>query len=121
MAGRTRRARYGTALFWIVAGSLHFVIPRQYEAIMPPQLARWRKELVVASGVAELAGGVAVLPDATRRAARGWLLATLAAVFPANIHMAVNAEEFQQIPAPALWARLPCQFLFGWMTWLGTR
>jgi uncharacterized membrane protein len=121
MGGWTRRARRGTALFWIVAGSLHFVIPRQYEAIMPPLLARWRKELVVASGVAELAGGVAVLPDPTRRAARWWLLATLAAVFPANIHMAVNSKEFAQFPAAALWARLPCQFLFGWMTWLGTR
>jgi uncharacterized membrane protein len=121
MPGRTRRARLGTALFWIVAGTLHFVIPRQYEAIVPPPLARWRKELVVASGIAEIAGGIAVLPDGTRRAARWWLLATLAAVYPANIHMAVNSEEFPQIPAPALWARLPCQFLFGWVTWRGTR
>jgi uncharacterized membrane protein len=121
MPGRTRRARLGTALFWIVGGTLHFVIARQYEAIVPPPLARWRKELVVASGIAEIAGGVAVLPDGTRRAARWWLLATLAAVYPANIHMAVNSEEFPQIPAPALWARLPCQFLFGWMTWRGTR
>jgi uncharacterized membrane protein len=121
MPERTRRARLGTALFWVVGGSLHFVIPRQYEAIVPPRLARWRKELVVASGMAELAGGVAVLPDGTRRAARWWLLATLAAVYPANIHMAVNAKDFPRIPPAALWARLPCQFLFALMTWRGTR
>ena len=73
MGGGSRRARVGTALFWIVGGTLHFVIPRQYEAIVPPPLARWRKEIVVASGAAELAGGLAVLPEGTRRAARWWL------------------------------------------------
>ena len=46
------------------AGAMHFVIPRQYEAIVPPAIARWKKEIVVASGVAEIAGGVAILPEA---------------------------------------------------------
>jgi uncharacterized membrane protein len=114
-------ARAGTALFWIVAGALHFVIPREYEATVPPRLARWRKEIVVVSGVAEIAGGVGVLPDCTRRLARWWLLATLAAVYPANIHMALNSRDFARIPAPLLWARLPVQFLFALMTWRGTR
>jgi uncharacterized membrane protein len=76
---------------------------------------------VVASGVAEIVGGVAVLPNQTRRWARWWLLATLVAVYPANIRMALHPKEFPQIPAPALVARLPFQFLFGWMTWQGTR
>jgi uncharacterized membrane protein len=114
-------ARYGTALFWIVAGALHFVIPRQYEAIVPPYLRRWRRELVVASGIAELAGGVAVLPARTRRGARWWLLATLVAVYPANVHMALNPEQFPKIPRAALLGRLPVQGLFAWMTWRGTR
>ena len=100
---------------------MHFVIPRQYEAIVPPRLERWRREIVVVSGVAELAGGVGVLPDRTRRLARWWLLATLAAVYPANIHMAVNSAQFARIPAPLLWARLPLQFVFALMTWRGTR
>jgi len=100
---------------------MHFVIPRQYEAIVPPYLARWKRELVVASGIAEIAGGVAILPDATRRGARWWLLATLLAVYPANIHMAVNSKDFSNIPAPALWARLPVQGLFALLTWRGTR
>jgi uncharacterized membrane protein len=114
-------ARYTTAAFWLVAGVMHFVIPRRYEAIVPPRLAPRRRELVVVSGLAEIAGSLAVLPDRTRRGARWWLLATLAAVYPANIHMALNAKEFASIPAPALWARLPLQFLCAWMTWRGTR
>lgn len=108
-------------MFWIVAGTMHFVAPRPYQAIVPPRLAAWKKELVVASGLAEIAGGVAVLPERTRRGARWWLLATLLAVFPANIHMAVNAKDFPKLPPAALWARLPVQGLFALLTWRGTR
>ena len=86
---------------------MHFIVPRQYEAIVPPRIARWRKEVVVVSGLAEMAGGLAILPDQTRRGARWWLLATLVAVYPANIHMALHPEQFPKIPAAALWARLP--------------
>ncbi len=114
-------ARYGTALFWVVAGVMHFVVPRAYESIVPPRIARWKRELVVVSGVAEIAGGLAVLPERTRRGARWWLLATLAAVYPANINMAVNSQDFPSVPPAALWARLPLQFLCGWTTWRGTR
>jgi uncharacterized membrane protein len=112
--------RIAAAAFWMFAGAMHFVIPRQYQAIVPPSIARWKKELVVASGIAEIAGGVAILPDSTRRGARWWLLATLVAVYPANIHMAVHSKEFPKIPPAALWARLPVQGLFALLTWRGT-
>ncbi len=118
---RSSAARFGAGILWIFAGVMHFVIPRQYQAIVPPSLARWKKELVVASGVAEIAGGIAVLPEQTRRGARWGLLATLLAVYPANIHMAVNAKDFPKVPAAALWARLPVQGLFALLTWRGTR
>ncbi len=113
--------RIAAAAFWVLAGTMHFVIPRQYEAIVPPSISRWKKELVVASGVAEIAGGLAILPESTRRGARWWLLATLVAVYPANIHMAINSKDFPKIPAAALWARLPVQGIFGLLTWRGTR
>ena len=35
------------------------MIPRQFESFVPPRLGRWRKELVVASAIAEIAGGIA--------------------------------------------------------------
>jgi uncharacterized membrane protein len=114
-------ARLGAAAFWVVAGTMHFVIPRQYEAIVPARIARWKKEVVVASGLAEIAGGLAVLPDRTRSGARWWLLATLVAVYPANIEMALHPQRFPKIPAAALWARLPVQGLFAILTWRGTR
>ena len=43
-----------------------------------------------------------------------WLVATLVAVFPANVHMALHPERFRDVPggAVALWARLPVQAVF---------
>jgi uncharacterized membrane protein len=114
-------ARIGAAAFWLLAGAMHFVIPRQYEAIVPPAIARWKREVVVVSGLAEMAGGLAILPEDTRRGARWWLLATLVAVYPANIHMALHPEQFPKIPRAALLIRLPIQGLFALLTWRGTR
>jgi uncharacterized membrane protein len=112
--------RFLASAFWIAGGVMHFVIPRQYEAIVPASLRRWRKEIVAVSGVAEIVGGALILSSQTRKAGRWWSLATLAAVYPANIEMAVRAERYPKIPPAALWARLPLQFVFGWLTWRGT-
>ena len=112
--------RYLASGFWIVAGLMHFVIPRSYQAIVPASLRQWQKEIVVASGVAEIAGGLLILPQPTRKAGRWWSLATLVAVYPANIEMALKPERYPKIPPAALWARLPLQFVFGWLTWRGT-
>lgn len=119
MSSRSRR-RYGTVLFWAVAGAMHFVRPRFYEAIVPPPLQRRKREVVVLSGVAELAGAIAIVPPTTRRYARAWLIATLLAVYPANIYMALAPARFHGIPRWALWARLPLQGAFAWLTWRGT-
>jgi len=106
---------------FLAAGALHFLRPRMYEAIMPRYLPAHR-ELVYASGVAELAGGAGVLHPKTRRAAGWWLIATLLGVFPANVEMAAHAERFRAIPKPLLFARLPLQVaLIAWVWKTTTR
>jgi uncharacterized membrane protein len=106
-------ARRLLGVTFLVTGALHFLRPRMYEAIMPRYLPAHR-ELVYASGVAEMAGGAGVL--AGRRTAGWWLIATLVAIFPANVEMAVHAERFHRIPEPLLWARLPLQgALIAWV------
>ena len=97
--------------FFVFAGVMHFVIPRQYEAIMPEYLPA-HKELVQASGVAEIAGGLGVMHPRTRRVASWWSIATLVAVFPANLHMALHPDKYKQVPRTALYLRLPVQLLF---------
>jgi uncharacterized membrane protein len=99
--------------FFLVAGSLHFLRPKPYLSIVPDALPR-KREIVYVSGVAELVGGAGVL--AGRRAAGWWLIATLIAVFPANVNMAVNADRFRSVPEALLWARLPVQgLLIAWV------
>jgi uncharacterized membrane protein len=107
------------ALGFVTSGVLHFTHTRAYERIMPPYLPLHRESVLV-SGVAEIAGGAAVLAPQTRPAARWGLLALLAAVFPANVHMALNPRDFKQIPPWALWLRLPFQGLFAWAVWRAT-
>lgn len=119
------RSRKALAGFFAFAGAMHFVIPRSYESIVPPWLTL-RREAVVVSGVAEIAGAAAILSPASRRFARWWLLGLLAAVFPANVHMAVNPEQvhgldLKRVPRWALWARLPLQPLAMLWVWRATR
>lgn len=105
------RRLFGPA--FMLAGILHFVIPRTYEAIMPDYLPAHRA-LVYASGAAEMAGGAALLHPRTRRLGGRLSIATLVAVFPANVHMAQHPERYKQIPAgrAALFGRLPLQAVF---------
>ncbi len=49
--------------------------------------------VVTLSGVAEIAGGLGVLAPRTRRLAGLWLIALLAAVFPANLYMARQSRR----------------------------
>jgi uncharacterized membrane protein len=119
------RSQKALAGFFAFAGTMHFVIPRSYEAIMPPSLPRHR-EAVALSGLAEIAGGAAVASRRTRPLARWWLLGLLLAVFPANVHMAVNPEQvrgldLERIPRWALWTRLPLQPLAMVWVWRATR
>ncbi len=101
--------------FFLAAGAMHFLKPRPYVAIVPDALPR-KRDIVYASGVAEMAGGAGVLAARTRRAAGWWLITTLIAIFPANVNMAVNADRFRAIPRPLLWARLPVQgLLIAWV------
>jgi uncharacterized membrane protein len=118
------RPQKALAAFFAVGGTMHFVIPRSYEAIVPPWVPRHR-EAVAVSGVAEIAGAAALMAAPTRRLARWWLIGLLAAVFPANLHMALHPEQVRgldldRIPRWALWARLPLQPLMMLWVWRAT-
>jgi uncharacterized membrane protein len=108
-----------TGIAFIVAGTLHFTHTRAYEAIMPQYVPRHRESVLV-SGAAEIAGGLGVLVPATRPLARWWLLGLLVAVFPANVHMALNPQRYRRIPPLALWLRLPLQAVFARAVWRAT-
>jgi uncharacterized membrane protein len=121
-----RLSRAAVAALFTFTGTMHFVRPRFFEAIVPSAIEAQKKEVVAISGVAEIAGAALVLAPASRRLGRWWLLALLLAVFPANIHMAVNPEQIRgldmrKFPRWALWARLPLQPLAMLWVWHVTR
>jgi len=104
-----------------LAGINHFVMPQAYASIVPDPLPA-PMGLVYVSGIAEIVGGLGTMHRRTRRAAGWLLLATLVAVFPGNVYMAQNAEDYPGVPGGqlSLIARLPFQALFIYWVWLAT-
>ena len=94
---------------FLVSGVVHLVKPKMYEPLMPAWLPAHR-EVILASGVAELAGAVGMLFPPTRRLAGLASAALLVAVFPGNVKMAVDASKTRNTSLKAAsYARLPLQ------------
>ena len=107
------------AAAFLAAGVNHFLNPSFYVSIMPPYLPA-HLELVYISGAFEILGAIGVMLGPMRSWAGYGLIALLAAVFPANIHMAMNPEAYVADGAPLwlLYARLPLQLVFAaWVYW----
>jgi uncharacterized membrane protein len=109
--------RWGLAIFFVAAGLNHFRAPEIYFGMMPPWLP-WPVAMNVVSGAAEVLGGIGLLLPATRRLAGWGLIALLIAVFPANLHVALQGKMpgFEISPV-VLWARLPFQAVFIAAVW----
>jgi len=100
------------SVFYLGAGILHFVLPDFYIDMMPDYLPA-HAEAVFVSGVAEILLALALLVPQTRTLAAWGVIALLIAVFPANVHVAVN-----DVHGWIAWARLPGQaLLIAWAWW----
>ncbi len=106
--------RWLLGVFFIVAGANHFRDPATYLGMMPPWIPK--PELMnQISGAAEILGGLGLLvPWLWARRLAGWgLIALLIAIFPANLHLALQGKMPGYDFSPAvLWWRLPFQALF---------
>jgi uncharacterized membrane protein len=97
------------AALFLFAGGSHFTKTEFLIKAMPPYLP-YPRELVLISGVFEIALGLLLLVPRTSRLAAWGLVALLIAVFPANIYMYQHAELFLY-PEIGLLIRLPMQGL----------
>ncbi len=123
----TLRERLRTGARWLLAagflttGVLHFLAADVFVRVVPPYLP-YPQALVLASGAAEIAGALGVLVPGLVRRLAGWgLILLLAAVFPANVHMALHPDQIAGLNvAPLiLWLRLPLQLvLIAWVWWV---
>jgi uncharacterized membrane protein len=119
----TDRSRLRFAAMMVGIGVSHFLVPQWFERIIPRWFP-WRGEAVMWSGVAEVASGALLAVPRTRRAGAYLSAATIVAVYPANIQMAIDATRGSSqvgIPAWAAWARLPLQVPMVLRAWSFTR
>jgi uncharacterized membrane protein len=97
------------AALFLFTGVSHFTRTEFLLKAMPPYLP-YPRELVLISGVFELALALLLLVPRTSKLAAWGLIALLIAVFPANIYMYQHAELFP-FPEIGLLLRLPIQGL----------
>ena len=94
---------------FLASGTVHLVKPDVFEPLMPSWVPAHR-EVIVASGVAELACALGLMLPQTRRLAGLASAALLVGVFPGNVKMAVDAQRGRSSTFKAVTlARLPLQ------------
>ena len=82
--------RWMLAIFYVAAGTLHLVIPDMFVLIMPHWVP-FPRQVIIATGLCELAGGIGLLTSRLRRAAGIALALYAVCVFPANIKHAMDS------------------------------
>jgi uncharacterized membrane protein len=109
------RMRLAMALALFFVGTDHWLNPQRYVPMMPPWVPL-HLESVLFTGAAEIAGGLGLLIPKVRRLAGLMLAIYFIAVFPANIHNALNGLAVDGLPQAGwyYWARLPFQPLAIW-------
>ena len=106
------------AVFYIAAGSLHFIRPAPYLRIMPPYIS-WHGDSADQWCFRDPRRARAADTGNAERSGVG-LVALLIAVFPANLYMAMHPVEAgaASIMPVLRWGRLPVQaLLIWWLLW----
>ncbi len=112
-------ARLGMAIALAFAGASHLFLPTPFIQHLPPSVPL-RAEIVLVSGLVEIALGLALLlPPPTRRRVGVALALYYAAVFPGNVYVAVFDVDVDGQPGGIYpWVRLPLQLIFiAWALW----
>lgn len=104
----TRGAKAVVGAF-LVSGTVHLVKPEVFEPLMPAWVPAHR-EVIIGSGLTELACAAGLLVPRTRRLAGLASVAVLLGVFPGNVKMADDARRSGNRAFQAVaYARLPLQ------------
>jgi uncharacterized membrane protein len=77
--------RLAAMLFGI--GTLHFIVPKPFDTIVPAELPGSARFYTYASGVGELATGALLAAPRTRKLGALAAVALFISVFPANVNM----------------------------------
>ncbi|WP_280382538.1 DoxX family protein [Nocardia wallacei] len=110
---------HGLAFMMAVTGIAHFmpdtidIMPSHDDLVtLVPGYVPAPDFMVYATGVLELLGSVGLIVGATRAIAGVSLIGLYIAMFPANLHSALNDVMLNGDPAVPLWFRIPEQIVF---------
>jgi uncharacterized membrane protein len=110
-------ARRAMAIALVFSGVSHFAMAESFSEYFPSWVP-FTEAIVYGSGVAEVAGGLALFVRRYRAEVGLAIAAYFVLVFPANVYVAVAGveESLPGLPDAAwyTWARLPFQALFIW-------
>lgn len=108
---------YAMAAMYILAGIMHFIKPKAYIRIMPKYLPNHR-ELVYASGIAEIVLGISLCIPQLKNIAIIGIILMLAVFLMVHFYMLKGEKEGAGIPRYILLLRIPLQFgLMYWAYW----
>ncbi|HEV7437674.1 MAG TPA: DoxX family protein [Pseudorhizobium sp.] len=107
--------RWGMAATLVFFGVDHLVTPERYLPMMP-DVVPFHPEVVLLTGLCEIAGALGLLIPRTRRFAGVMLAIYFVCVFPANIKNALYGVNVDGLPTASLyyWVRLLFQPLAIW-------
>jgi uncharacterized membrane protein len=89
-------ARWMLAAVYLVAGLFHLAMPSTFLMIMPDR-APFPRQVILVTGLCEIAGAVGLLTRSLRRAAGVGLALYAVCVFPANIKHALDGLPAGQV------------------------
>lgn len=100
---------YRMAAMLLGVGTLHFLTPKPFDAIVPAELPGSARFYTYASGVAELGTAVLLAAPRTRRLGALAAVVLFVSVFPANVNMVRLWKNKPLVMRLGALARLPLQ------------
>lgn len=89
--------------------ALHFLVPKPFDKLIPPELPGEPRTWTLASGVTELATAALVANPRTRRLGATLAVALFVAVLPGNLQMVRDSKDEPWPRRAIAWGRLPVQ------------
>ena len=108
---------YIMALIYILAGIMHFIKPKMYLRIMPPYMP-WHKELVFASGIAEVLLGVGLCIPFLKDLSIYGIILMLLVFLTVHFYMLNEPKASGGLPKWLLILRIPLQFGLIYWAWI---
>ncbi len=112
--------KYILGIYLIGMGFGNFFEFEEFIRVVPSYIP-YPGMMIWVTGIFEILGGIGLLLPSTSRLMAIVLLVLFAAVFPANLHMAMSNIPGEGFPVPSwiMWAKIPIQIvLIGWAIWM---